>query len=60
MRIHAARMLFWRTDWEIAVRAGVDVDGFECDILRGASTMLRDTLPTFVMELALYVLEEAQ
>ena len=36
----------------------LDVDGFECDILRGATTMLRDARPVFVMELAPYVLEE--
>jgi len=36
----------------------LDVDGFECDVLRGASSMLRDTRPIFVMELAPYVLEE--
>jgi FkbM family methyltransferase len=36
----------------------LDVDGFECDVLRGATTMLRDTRPIFVMELAPYVLEE--
>jgi FkbM family methyltransferase len=36
----------------------LDVDGFECDVLRGATAMLRDTRPTFVMELAPYVLEE--
>lgn len=36
----------------------LDVDGFECDVLRGATTMLRDDRPIFVMELAPYVLEE--
>jgi FkbM family methyltransferase len=36
----------------------LDVDGFECDVLRGASSLLRDTRPIFVMELAPYVLEE--
>jgi FkbM family methyltransferase len=36
----------------------LDVDGFECDVLRGASSLLRDTCPIFVMELAPYVLEE--
>jgi hypothetical protein len=36
----------------------LDVDGFECDVLRGASSMLRDTRPIFVMELAPYLLEE--
>jgi FkbM family methyltransferase len=36
----------------------LDVDGFECDVLRGATTVLRDARPVFVMELAPYVLEE--
>lgn len=36
----------------------LDVDGFECDVLRGATAMLRDVRPIFVMELAPYVLEE--
>jgi FkbM family methyltransferase len=36
----------------------LDVDGFECDVLRGATTMLRDARPVFIMELAPYVLEE--
>jgi FkbM family methyltransferase len=36
----------------------LDVDGFECDVLFGASSLLRDTRPIFVMELAPYVLEE--
>ena len=36
----------------------LDVDGFECDVLRGATLMLRDARPIFVMELAPYVLEE--
>jgi hypothetical protein len=36
----------------------LDVDGFECDVLRGATTLLRDAHPIFVMELAPYVLEE--
>jgi FkbM family methyltransferase len=36
----------------------LDVDGFECDVLRGASSLLRDTRPIFVMELAPYLLEE--
>jgi FkbM family methyltransferase len=36
----------------------LDVDGFECDVLRGATKLLRDTRPIFVMELAPYVLRE--
>ena len=36
----------------------LDVDGFECDVLRGASRMLSTMRPIFVMELAPYVLEE--
>jgi FkbM family methyltransferase len=36
----------------------LDVDGYECDVLRGATTMLREVRPIFVMELAPYVLEE--
>ena len=36
----------------------LDVDGFECDVLRGASSLLRDTRPIFVMELSTDVLEE--
>jgi FkbM family methyltransferase len=36
----------------------LDVDGFECNVLRGATSLLRDTRPIFVMELAPYVLEE--
>jgi FkbM family methyltransferase len=36
----------------------LDVDGYECDVLRGATTMLRDMRPVFVMELSPYVLEE--
>jgi FkbM family methyltransferase len=36
----------------------LDVDGFECDVLRGASALLRDMHPIFVMELAPYLLEE--
>jgi FkbM family methyltransferase len=36
----------------------LDVDGFECDVLGGATVMLRDVRPVFVMELAPYVLEE--
>jgi FkbM family methyltransferase len=36
----------------------LDVDGFECAVLRGARQMLREGRPIFVMELAPYVLEE--
>jgi FkbM family methyltransferase len=36
----------------------LDVDGFECSVLRGAREMLREARPIFVMELAPYVLEE--
>jgi FkbM family methyltransferase len=36
----------------------LDVDGFECDVLRGATGLLRDVRPIFVMELSPYVLEE--
>ena len=36
----------------------LDVDGFECGILRGATTLLEVSRPIFVMELAPYVLEE--
>ncbi len=36
----------------------LDVDGFECDVLRGATTMLREARPIFIMELAPYVLDE--
>src|SRR6202171_4134715 len=36
----------------------LDVDGFECDVLRGATSMLRDARPIFVMEMAPYVLVE--
>jgi FkbM family methyltransferase len=36
----------------------LDVDGFECDVLKGATKLLSDTRPIFVMELAPYVLEE--
>ena len=35
----------------------LDVDGYECDVLRGASTLLT-MRPIFVMELAPYVLQE--
>lgn len=36
----------------------LDVDGYECDVLRGASTLLTKMRPIFVMELAPYVLHE--
>jgi FkbM family methyltransferase len=36
----------------------LDVDGFECSVLRGATKMLREDKPIFVMELSPYVLEE--
>lgn len=36
----------------------LDVDGFECDVLEGAQVMLRRDRPTFVMEIAPYVLAE--
>jgi FkbM family methyltransferase len=36
----------------------LDVDGFECDVLRGATKLLREARPIFVMELAPHVLEE--
>jgi FkbM family methyltransferase len=36
----------------------LDVDGFECQVLRGATKLLREARPIFVMELAPYVLEE--
>src|SRR5204863_8571487 len=36
----------------------LDVDGFECDVLKGATKLLSDARPVFVMELAPYVLEE--
>jgi FkbM family methyltransferase len=36
----------------------LDVDGFECNVLRGAQVLLRVVRPIFVMELAPYVLEE--
>jgi FkbM family methyltransferase len=36
----------------------LDVDGFECSILRGATKLLSDARPVFVMELAPYVLDE--
>lgn len=36
----------------------LDVDGFECDVLRGATAMISRDHPIFVMELAPYVLDE--
>jgi FkbM family methyltransferase len=36
----------------------LDVDGYECEILRGASALLSAVKPIFVMELAPYVLDE--
>jgi FkbM family methyltransferase len=36
----------------------LDVDGFECEILRGATNLLRVSRPIFIMELAPYVLAE--
>lgn len=36
----------------------MDVDGFECDVLDGASLMMERDRPTFIVELAPYVLEE--
>jgi FkbM family methyltransferase len=36
----------------------MDVDGFECEVLRGATALLRHRRPIFVMELSPYVLEE--
>jgi FkbM family methyltransferase len=36
----------------------LDVDGFECDVLAGAGEMMRRDRPTFVMELAPYIMEE--
>jgi FkbM family methyltransferase len=36
----------------------LDVDGFECDVLRGATKLLTDDKPIFVMELAPYCLDE--
>jgi FkbM family methyltransferase len=46
-----------RTDRKVQL-VKLDVDGFECDVLRGATALLRDVQPIFVMELAPYVLEE--
>jgi FkbM family methyltransferase len=45
------------SDWKVQL-VKLDVDGFECDVLQGATTMLREVRPIFVMELAPYVLEE--
>jgi FkbM family methyltransferase len=36
----------------------LDVDGFECDVLRGATNLLREHKPIFMMELAPYLLQE--
>jgi FkbM family methyltransferase len=36
----------------------MDVDGFECDILRGASQVIREFQPVFIMELCPYALDE--
>jgi FkbM family methyltransferase len=36
----------------------LDVDGYECDVLAGATGMMRRDRPVFVMELAPYVLAE--
>jgi FkbM family methyltransferase len=36
----------------------LDVDGFECDVLAGACEMIHRDRPTFIMELAPYVLRE--
>lgn len=36
----------------------LDVDGFECDVLKGATKLLAEVRPVFVMELAPYVLVE--
>lgn len=36
----------------------LDVDGFETDVLRGATALLRDSRPVFLMELSPYVLDE--
>ncbi len=36
----------------------LDIDGFECQMLRGARTVLTRWHPTIIMELAPYVLEE--
>jgi FkbM family methyltransferase len=63
MRTESARarsldsLLSERADRKVQL-VKLDVDGFECDVLRGATAMLRDTRPIFVMELSPYVLEE--
>jgi FkbM family methyltransferase len=36
----------------------LDVDGYECEVLRGATSMVREMRPIFMMELSPYVLEE--
>jgi hypothetical protein len=36
----------------------MDVDGFESEVLRGATALLRDSRPIFMMELSPYVLVE--
>lgn len=36
----------------------MDVDGFECSILSGATTLLKEERPSFVMEIAPYALDE--
>jgi FkbM family methyltransferase len=36
----------------------MDVDGFESEVLRGATALLRDSRPIFIMELSPYVLDE--
>jgi hypothetical protein len=36
----------------------LDVDGFESEVLRGATALLRDSRPVFMMELSPYVLAE--
>ena len=36
----------------------LDVDGFETEVLRGATALLRDSRPVFLMELSPYVLDE--
>jgi FkbM family methyltransferase len=36
----------------------LDVDGFECDVLSGATAMIQTMRPIFMMELAPYLLEE--